>query len=291
MLPKLIPLMGSLTLATVLPAAADRATPAKPLHPAIVLLDEHGTNVLRSQAPISTRQSCGTCHDYDFITDSLHFQQGHNEMHPALLKAHGVAPFNSSPGMFGKFSIIPNRQLTHQGITDPEDFDQSTSEWLRKCGACHTGGGISELDMHGRKLGTVPLSEVDPLDPDYYTRVPVTGEIVPWDWKASGIAEGDCFICHVPGANRKARKEKMVKGEFRWANTAVLAGTAIVEALEDGSLRYKSIAFNSDGTVKPEALGLADPVIESCAQCHGFTARHATTIQPIVFGDIMRGTE
>jgi len=33
-------------------------------------------------------------------------------------RSHGISPFNSSPGMFGKFSIIPNRQLTHLGITD-----------------------------------------------------------------------------------------------------------------------------------------------------------------------------
>jgi hypothetical protein len=69
--------------------------------------------------PISSRQTCGgDCHDVDFITDSFHLQQGKNEMDPALPKSHGIAPFNSSPGMFGKFSIIPNRQLTHAGITD-----------------------------------------------------------------------------------------------------------------------------------------------------------------------------
>jgi hypothetical protein len=288
---RLRPLTWVPTVAMALSAAAGGGAPAKLPHPAVVLLDEHGVNVLRGNTAISTRRTCGDCHDYDFITDSFHFQQGHNEMDPALLKAHGIAPFNSSPGMFGKFSIIPNRQLTHQGITDPQDFDQSTPEWLSKCGVCHTGGGISELDMHGRKLGTVPPDQIDPLDPDYHTRVPASGEIVPWDWKASGTAEGDCFICHVPGANRKARKEMMVKGRFGWADTATLAGTAIVEALEDGTLRYKASAFNPDGTVKPEALDLSDPALESCAQCHGFTARSATTIQPIVFGDIMRGTE
>ncbi len=264
---------------------------AKLVHPAIVLRDESGANVLASKAPISTRNTCGPCHDYDFITDSLHFQQGHNEMDRSLLAAHGIASYNSSPGMFGKFSIIPNRQLTHQGITSPDDFDLSTPQWLLKCGVCHTGGGISEFDMHGRKLGTVPASEIAALDPDYFTRDPLTGAITAWDWSKSGIAEADCFICHVPGASRKERKERMAKGDFRWAGTATLAGTAVVEALEDGSLRYRSSAFNPDGTVKPEALDLRDPLLENCAQCHGFTARNTTIIQPIAFGDIMRGTE
>jgi hypothetical protein len=281
---------SALAVASLL-AVTVEGGPDRLSHPAIPLLDEHGVSVLEGDTPVSTRRSCGGCHDYDFITDSFHFQQGHNEMRPALLAAHGIAPYNSSPGMFGKFSIIPNRQLTHQGIASPEDFDQSTPEWLTKCGTCHTGGGISELDMHRRKLGSVSLSEVDPLDPDYHTRVPVKGDIVPWDWAKSGVAEGDCFICHSPGASRKLRKEKMVKGEFRWASTATLAGTEVVEALEDGSLRYRRSAFNPDGTVKPEVLGLTDPDLQNCAQCHGFTARDATTIQPIVFGDIMRGTE
>ena len=49
--------------------------------------------------------------------------------------------------------------------------------------------------------------------------------------------------------------------------------------------------FNADGTVKPEALDISDPTLENCAQCHGFTARNTTTIQPIQHADIMRGTE
>src|SRR5689334_14171253 len=46
-------------------------------HPQITLKDEGGQNVLTTGKPISTRQSCGgDCHDYDFIADSFHFQQG-----------------------------------------------------------------------------------------------------------------------------------------------------------------------------------------------------------------------
>ena len=119
---------GSAFAETPAAGAAPATAKAKPLHPAIRLLDENGVSVLVSRGPVSTRRSCGDCHDYDFITDSFHFQQGRTEMDRALLQSHAIAPFNVSPGMFGKFSIIPNRQLTHQGISDPEDFDQSTPE-------------------------------------------------------------------------------------------------------------------------------------------------------------------
>ena len=71
-------------------AGTSRTGVPKPLHPALILKDEGGQNVLSTKRPVSTRQSCGKCHDYEFITDSLHFQQGKTEMNPSLLKDHGM---------------------------------------------------------------------------------------------------------------------------------------------------------------------------------------------------------
>ena len=278
------------------------ASPAKPetsrtkapklAHPQIVLKDETGKNVLASGKPISTRQTCGgDCHDYDFIAASFHFQQGKNEMDRALLASHGAPPFNTSPGMFGKFSIIPNRQLTAVDITDTADADMSQPEWLTKCGGCHTGGGISEYDLRGNRFLTVNAKPSGALDPSYTIRDRDTGQIVPWDWQKSGIAEADCFLCHVPKASRGERKKEMGVGNFRWANNATLLDTGIVVRQGSGRFAYNRAAFNADGTVKIEALDISDPTLENCAQCHGFTARSTTTIQPIQHADIMRGTE
>lgn len=260
------------------------------VHPAIPLLDANGTNVIKSKGPISTRKTCGGCHDYDFITDSFHFQQGKNEMNPQLLASHGVAAYNASPGMYGKFSIIPNKQLAHQGITSPDDFDMGTPEWNMKCGACHTGSGMNEFDTHNRPYLSVKPSDVAPLDPDYHLR-DSNGKIVPWDWQKSGIAEGDCFLCHVPSANRWARREAVGKGDFRWANNATLTSSGIVTEQSDGKFAYNLQAFKPDGTVREDLLNLSDPNLENCAQCHGFTAKNTTTIRPIQHGDIFRGTE
>ncbi|HEX4784898.1 MAG TPA: hypothetical protein VH350_11185 [Candidatus Sulfotelmatobacter sp.] len=269
--------------------------PAKSLklaHPQIVLKDEAGENVLKSGKPISTRQTCGgDCHDYEFIANSFHFQQGKNEMDRALLTSHAAPPFNTSPGMFGKFSIIPNRQLTRADIKDPADADMSQPEWLTKCGGCHTGGGISEYDLHGRRFLSPEAKPSGPLDPSYSIRDRETGQIIPWDWQRSGVAEADCFLCHVPKASRGERKKEMSAGDFRWANNATLVDTGIVVRQPSGAFTYNHSAFNSDGTVKAEAIDLSDPTLENCAQCHGFTARNTTTIQPIQHADIMRGTE
>jgi hypothetical protein len=269
-----------------------KAAGMKLAHPAIVLKDENGQSVLATGKPISTRQTCGgDCHDYEFITNSFHFQQGKDEMDRAVLASHGGAPFNTSPGMFGKFSIIPNRQLTSLDIKDPSDADMSQPEWLTKCGGCHTGGGISEYDLRGHRFLTPEAQPSGPLDPSYTIRDRETGQVIPWDWQKSGIAEADCFLCHVPKASRGDRKKEMAAGNFRWANNATLADTGIVVRQENGMFTYNRAAFNADGTVKTEALDLSDPTLENCAQCHGFTARNTTTIQPIQHADIMRGTE
>ncbi len=267
------------------------AKPPKLAHPQIVLKDETGQNVLTSGKPISTRKTCGDCHDYDFIANSFHFQQGKNEMDRALLSSHGAAPFNTSPGMFGKFSIIPNRQLTAADVKDPSDADMSQPEWLTKCGGCHTGGGISEYDLRGHRFLSPEAKPSGPFDPSYTIRDRETGQIVPWDWHKSGVAEADCFLCHVPKASRGDRKKETGAGDFRWANNATLLDTGVVVRKENGAFTYNRALFNADGTVKPEALDISDPTLENCAQCHGFTARNTTTIQPIQHADIMRGTE
>jgi len=277
-------------------ASANETNPAatkvqKLAHPQIVLKDEAGQNVLTSGKPISTRKTCGDCHDYDFIADSFHFQQGKSEMDRALLASHGAPPFNASPGMFGKFSIIPNRQLTSVDIHDPSDADMSQPEWLTKCGGCHTGGGISEYDLQGHRFLSPEAKASGPLDPSYTIRDRETGRVIPWDWQKSGMAEADCFLCHVPKASRGERKKEMAAGNFRWADDATLVDSGIVVRQANGTFTYNRAAFNADGTVKSQALDLSDPTLENCAQCHGFTARNTTTIQPIQHADIMRGTE
>lgn len=63
-------------LALVLPAGVASAQ-TSPLHPTFPLLDEDGENVLDSGQPLSTMESCGACHDTDFIAGhSFHTSVG-----------------------------------------------------------------------------------------------------------------------------------------------------------------------------------------------------------------------
>ena len=287
--PRLV--LALLVSAIAMPAATPRQPSLRMAHPSIVLKDEDGRNVLTSAKAISTRKTCGECHDYGFITDSFHFQQGKNEMDPALLKGHGFASFHTSPGMFGKFSILPNRQLTPSGVANPVDVDLTQPEWLTKCGVCHTGGGVAEFDLKGRPLLSPEAKPEGPLDPSYTVRDRLTGAVLPWDWHKSGVAEADCFMCHTPKASRGDRREAMAAGDFRWANNGTLAKSGIVTKDAKGHFSYNRQAFNPDGTVKSEVLDLSDPPLETCAQCHGFSARRADAIQPIQHADILRGAE
>ncbi|NJC95970.1 MAG: hypothetical protein FIB03_06490, partial [Anaerolineae bacterium] len=43
------------------------AAKASPLHPTFALLDKDGQNVLTSGNAVSTMQTCGQCHDTEFI--------------------------------------------------------------------------------------------------------------------------------------------------------------------------------------------------------------------------------
>ena len=77
------------------------------------LKDEAGQNVLTSGKPISTRQTCGgTATTTNLSLIAFISSRARTRWIGPCSSSHGAPPFNTSPGMFGKFSIIPNRQLT-----------------------------------------------------------------------------------------------------------------------------------------------------------------------------------
>ncbi len=53
-----------------------------------------------SDQPYSTRQTCGSCHDYNRISNGYHFQMGRNAIRDDYSKTE---PWVLSPGMTGKF--------------------------------------------------------------------------------------------------------------------------------------------------------------------------------------------
>src|SRR3990170_2835779 len=104
----------ALGLAIVIQTASARAagapvSAASPLHPDFALLDTDGVNVLENGAAISTMQTCGQCHDTEYIVShSFHADLG-------LSDYQATGELNSSNGTFGRWD-----PLTYRYLSQPE---------------------------------------------------------------------------------------------------------------------------------------------------------------------------
>lgn len=229
-----------------------------PLHPVFPLLDGDGSHVLESGNPISTIQTCGQCHDAEFIAShSFHADVGLSQFGQP-----GAQSWDNSPGLFGKWDPLTYRVLSQAG---DEVIDLTTPEWLMTLGLRHAGGGPATTSQGGLPLTDLAVKEGDPqthiVDPE-------TGELVTWDWAESGTVEMNCFLCHTAVPNNDARQEMLQTGRFEWANTATLFGSGIVEPTLEG-WHYNAGAFDENGDLLPSVITVQDPTNENCGACHG----------------------
>ena len=141
----------------------------------------------------------------------------------------------------------------------------TTAEWIQRFGVRHVGGGPAEYSQDGQKLTDLPFVEGDP---ETHIVDSETGQLVPWNWAESGTVEMNCFLCHMPEPNNEARIEALHEGEFRWANTATLLGTGIVDKV-NGKWFWNEEAFDDDGELIETHVTVREPTSENCAQCHG----------------------
>ncbi len=128
-----IALLASFAL---LPAQAQQEVPESvpeqglevdPLHPTFLLLDSDGANVLESGNPVSTMQTCGTCHDTDFIAaHSVHSNVGFGlELSGDMDRA-----WQTGVGWYGGWNPIQYN-----------DADMTAEAWVQTYGWRHAGGG------------------------------------------------------------------------------------------------------------------------------------------------------
>jgi len=271
-----IGLVGLLTWSSQVVSAKSSARmnmQISPLHPTFPFLDEDGTNVLDSGKPLSTMETCGACHDAEFIHEhSFHADVGLKDFTEPGDVPEGRS-WDTSPGYFGKWNPLTYRYLSPVG---DERIDLSTAEWLQTLGSRHTGGGPGVFSREGELL-----TELDPTEGNPETNVvdPKSGELVPWDWFESGMVEMNCFLCHTPSPNNDARIQALMDGEFQWASTAALLGTGIVDQ-QGGKFQWNADAFNADGELSKEFVEIQDPTNDNCGQCHGLV--HDDLEDPIV---------
>lgn len=243
------------------------------MHPTFLMLDENGGNVLETGLPVSTMNTCGECHDTEYIADhSFHTDAGLDDFAPPSEQQYG-RPWNTSPGLFGKWDPLTYRYLS----TDSDQrIDLTTASWIQELGILHVGGGPAVTSQDG-----TPLIELDQQPSDLETTVldPESDQLIPWDWSESGVVEMNCFLCHTPDPNMDARKEALKAGEYRWANTATLLGSGIVEKVGE-TYQWDSEAFQPSGELAAEYLSIQDPSNENCGQCHGLV--HGDLEEPLV---------
>jgi len=232
------------------------------LHPAYPFLDSEGRNVLDSGEPVSTMETCGACHDTEFIEEhSFHVDIGLSDFtYPG--ETGSGREWDTSPGHFGRWNPITYRFLSPQG---DERVDLTTAEWLQTLGIRHVGGGPAEYGRSGERLEDIPP---DVANVETSIINPLSAELIPWSWTESGTIEMNCFLCHTPEPNNEARIEALQEGNFQWANTATLLGSGIVDEF-DGQFTWNKEAFDANNNISQEQIELRDPTDANCAQCHG----------------------
>ncbi len=232
---------------------------ASPLHPTFALLDAGGVNVLESGAPVSTMQTCGQCHDTEFIAGhSYHADVGLGEILAG--QETGLSP---SGGMYGQWDPLTYRYLSRPG---DERFDLGTPEWVLLYGPRHAGGGPAVTSRSGEALLDLAA---DAQNPDAAILDPQTGQPVAWDWRESGVIEMNCFLCHTENPNNAARLDAIRAGNFGWANTATLAGSGLLSRSAGGDYIWNPAAFDAEGKLLPQYVTIQDPTNANCAACHG----------------------
>ncbi len=245
---------------------------AQNMHPVFPLLDASGRSVLSSRQPISTLVTCGGCHDTDYITThNYHSNLGFGNILQGVSAPTG-REWEMGTGIFWRWNPLFYHTLSP--VFD-EFLDLSRPDWVRQYGARHVGGGPAVYSSPG-----LFLSDSDhPLDTFYFDRR--DGHIKPWDWQASGVVEENCFLCHLPVPDNQARINMLRAGDFKWANTATLLGTGIVNRAGDG-FAYNPDAFDRSGNLKSEYVLMQDPADDNCGLCHGLV--HGDPEKPLATG-------
>lgn len=102
---------------------------AGPMHPAFPVLDRQGQDVLVSGAPWSPSQTCGACHDTEWIA------QHSSHANPTAPGPEGALPWETGDDVLGRWD--PDLYT----VPDARDL----AAWSQTYGLDHVGGGPSQV--------------------------------------------------------------------------------------------------------------------------------------------------
>jgi hypothetical protein len=257
------------------------------IHEKIILREFDGSPITpESKLPYSPKKTCGSCHDYNQITNGYHFQQGRTDGTGKIVISDAFDPkyhWNLSSGMYGKHMVssMDSSQLAKKNSPNPSEIDKSSFYFTQYCGICHPGGGWAEYDRRGniyynpesKKFGNEDSGGSPLLDGDY-TPMNNGNEIYGALWNQSGVSEADCLICHLKGYRWKERSATLMGGSFKYGPT-VGAGWANIKFSQDesGNSRVDEVIveYTKKEVADFENLHLQivkRPPDENCWSCH-----------------------
>ena len=187
----------------------------------IELWDDRGKQIKSADAqprPVSMRNTCGKCHDYDTMAAGWHFHSGSTN----VLSGRVGEPWMLTDNRIRTQIPISNRDW--KGTYKPGDVDLNAWKFLKKFSSHFPGGNYGEMAPSEDEEGEGDEEEVD------------TSEL--FRWEISGKYEINCLACH--HADRKQNQSdsalQAAKENYRWAATvgsglASVKGTA--SELED----------------------------------------------------------
>jgi thiosulfate reductase cytochrome b subunit len=75
-------------------------------------------------------------------------------------------------------------------------------------------------------------------------------------------------LCHLTNPDNETRVETLAAGNFDWAATATLLNTEAV-SISGGEFSWNETAFDDQGELQTNIIGIQDPTDENCGLCHG----------------------
>ena len=193
-------------LTTVLALAAGVACAAVPSHwdggrntpvHRLALNDEFGDKIVPDAPdalPLSTRKTCGQCHDYDAIASGWHFNMSDTN----TVAGRMTEPWFLVDPVSG--SQIPMSLRSWKGTYSPKQIGMTDWEWVYAFGRHLPGGDIA-----------------DPSD--LYAEGGPRAR-----WNVTGPVEINCFVCHSQSTmyDHSEWARLILRQNFRWAATGAL---------------------------------------------------------------------
>ena len=257
-----------------------------PVH-RLALNDELGDTIIpgaQDALPVSTKQTCGQCHDYGMIATGWHFNMSNAD----AKIGRPSEPWFLVDALTG--SQIPMSLRNWKGLYKPEQLGMSDWEFVSAFGRHLPGGDIADPEDQYAEGGSSARWET--LDSRWYYHHGKREDEGPRvRWNVSGPIEINCFACH--SRDREYDHSEWVRmvtrHNFRWAATGALG---LGEVLGMGSrvddywdmfrgpnrddaifkvpphMKYDVSKFDAKNRV---VLEVGKPRNENCLSCHSAT--------------------